>query len=87
MQYLMLGDRYSDGSICLVSFLNHVAMERWFHVETVVKGKMRESMNLSPLEINLEVNETTEAASTAEAETLPQPSSTEPFGSAKYSSC
>jgi hypothetical protein len=27
-QYPTLGDRYSDGSVHLVSFLNHVAMER-----------------------------------------------------------
>jgi hypothetical protein len=78
----MLEDRYSDGSVRLVLFLNHVAVERWSRMETVVDGGMRESTDLGPVEINPEVNATTEVAGTAEAGTLPQPSSTAPSGSA-----
>lgn len=47
-----------------------------------VDGKTRESMGLGPIEFNAEANASTEAASAAEAATLPQPSSTTPFGNA-----
>jgi hypothetical protein len=80
-QYPILGYRYYEGSIRLVSFPNDVAMERWSHVETAINGKTRESTDLSPVEINPEANATTEAIGGAEAGTLPQLSSTAPSGS------
>jgi hypothetical protein len=75
-QYLMLGDRYFNGSVRLISFLNHVAVERWSRVETVVDGETRESTDLGLVEINPEANATIEAASAAKVGTLLQPSST-----------
>ena len=67
----MLGDRYFDGSVHLVSFPNHVALERWSRMETVINSERRENMDLGLVEINLKVDATIEAASTAEIGTLP----------------
>jgi hypothetical protein len=82
LEYLMLGDRYYEGSVRLVSFLNDVAVERWSRVETAVDGETRETTDLGPIYMNTEANATTEAAGGAEAGTLPQPSSTATSGSA-----
>ena len=75
MQYPTLGYRYSDGSFRFLTFLNHVAGERWSCMEMAVDGEMREIMDLGPIEINSEANATREAASAAKVGTLPQPSS------------
>jgi hypothetical protein len=74
----MLGDRYSDANIRLISFLIHVAVERWSRVETVVDYETRESTDLGPVEINPEANATIEAAGATEVGTFLQPSSTVP---------
>jgi hypothetical protein len=74
----ILGDSYSDGSDHLVSFLNHLAVDRWSRVETAVDGETRESIDLGPIEINPEANMSTEVA---DAGTLPEPSPTAPYGS------
>jgi hypothetical protein len=81
-EYLILGDRYYQGSVHLVSFLNDVDVERWSLVETAVDGETRETTDLGPVYINPEANATTEVAGGAEAGTLPQPSSTATSGSA-----
>jgi hypothetical protein len=80
-EYSMLGDRYCEGSVRLISFLNDVAVERWSRVETAVDGETRETTDLGFVHINTEANATTEAAGGVEAGTLPQPSSTVPSGS------
>ena len=74
--YPTLGDTYSDGNVRLISFLNHVPMERWSCVEADVDGKTRESTGLGPVEFNSKANASTKAAGAIEATTFPQPSST-----------
>jgi hypothetical protein len=81
-EYPMLGDKYCEGSVRLVSFLNDVAVERWSRVETAVDGETRETTDLGPVYNNPEANATTKATGGVEAETLPQPSSTVTSGSA-----
>jgi hypothetical protein len=34
LEYPMLGDKYCEGNVRLVSFLNDVAVERWSRIET-----------------------------------------------------
>jgi hypothetical protein len=85
-EYSMLGDRYCEGSVRLISFLNDVAVERWSRVETAVDGETRETTDLGFVHINTEANATTEAAGGVEAGTLPQPSSTTMTGSARTAS-
>jgi hypothetical protein len=70
-QYPTLGDRYFDGNFRFLTFLNHVAGERWSRVEMAVNGETREIRDLGPTEINPEANATREAAGAAKAGTLP----------------
>jgi hypothetical protein len=50
-------------------------------METAVDSETRESIDLGLVQTNPEANAATKAAGTAEAGTLPQPSSTVPSGS------